>query len=110
MPAETLPIVPVGHAELRVDNSAATIDGVSDRAKGAHSLPNREFDHTCVFEKQHLATRNYGTFSFNALWPTTTRETNLLLDRSMVSFNKECTLLYLTIFIIKIIISSATKS
>ena len=85
MPAETLPIVPVGYAEQRVDNSAATIDGASDRAKSAHSLPNREFDHTCVFEKRHLATGNYGTFSFKALWLTTTRDTNLLLDRSLVS-------------------------
>ena len=35
---ETLPNVPAEHAELRTDNSAAMIDGASDRAKGAHSL------------------------------------------------------------------------
>ena len=38
------------------DNNATTTDGASDRAKGAHSLPNREFDRTRVFEKPHLAT------------------------------------------------------
>ena len=31
---ETLPNVPAGHAELRTDNSAATIDGASDGTKG----------------------------------------------------------------------------
>ena len=45
---ETLPNVPAGHAELRTDNSAEMIDGASDRAKGAHSLPDRELEHTCV--------------------------------------------------------------
>ena len=34
---ETLPNVPAGHTELRTDNSAAMIDGASDRAKGDHS-------------------------------------------------------------------------
>ena len=41
-----MPIVPTGHTELRTDNSAVTIDGASGRAKGAHSLLNREFDTT----------------------------------------------------------------
>ena len=43
---ETLPNVLAGHAELRIDNSAAMIDGVSDGTKGAHSLPDRENIHT----------------------------------------------------------------
>ena len=43
---ETLPNVPAGHAELRTDNSAATIDGGSGGTKGTHSLLNREFDST----------------------------------------------------------------
>ena len=38
---EMLPNVPAGYAELRTDNSAAMIDGASDRAKGAHPLPDR---------------------------------------------------------------------
>ena len=39
---ETLLNVPAGHAELRTDNSDATIDEASDGKKGAHSLPDRE--------------------------------------------------------------------
>ena len=43
---ETLPNVPTGHAELRIGNSAAMIDGASDGTKGTHSMPDRETNQT----------------------------------------------------------------
>ena len=45
---ETLPNVAAGRAELRTDNSAAMFDEASDRAKDAHSLPDRESSCTRV--------------------------------------------------------------
>ena len=39
---ETLPNVLTSHAELRSYNSVTITDGANDRAKGAHSLPDRE--------------------------------------------------------------------
>ena len=81
-----LPIVPVGHAELRVDNSATMTSGASDRAKGAHSLPNDEFNRTRRYLRELSSIESSdGTISFKALWPIITHDTNLLLDRSLVS-------------------------
>ena len=86
MPVATLPTVPVGHAELRDDNSAATIDGASDRAKGAPSLPNREFNRTrCYLRELSSIESSDGNISFKALWPIITHDTNLLLDPTLVS-------------------------